>query len=75
MPRLTDQIINQRVRAAMTPPMQVGINRSKVSPQAFENLLQKARQKGVAKPEIKLSDEQKADLKAKTMSIPRQETW
>ena len=74
MPRLTNEQINQRVHAAMSPIGQPGAGRTKVSPQAFESLLQRAQQRrGAAKPGIKMSPEQRADLRAKALPTKREE--
>jgi len=72
MPRLTDQMINARIRAAMMPPIQPGM-RQKLSPQTSTSLLQRAMQKRAAKPDIKMSPEQKTDLKAKALPTGREE--
>ena len=74
MPRLTNEQINQRVHAAMSPIGQPGAGRTKVSPQGFESLLQRAQQRrGAAKPGIKMPPVQRADLKAKALPIKREE--
>jgi len=63
MPRLSNEMINNRVRAAMQPPAQQVAG--KLPPTTMENLIQKAKAKRGAAPEIKLSPEQKVDLKAR----------
>ena len=74
MPRLSNEQINTRIHAAMSPIGQPGAGRTKVSPQAFESLLQRAQQRrGATKPGIKISPEQRADLKAKALPIKREE--
>jgi len=71
--RLSNEIINQRVRAAMQPPAQPGARRLKASPQTLESLLQKARQRQVAQPGIKTAPEQRADLRARAPLPERRE--
>ena len=74
MPRLTNEMINQRVKAAMSPIGQPSAERTKVSPQAFQSLLQRAQQRrGAAKPGLKISPEQRADLRAKALPTKRGE--
>ena len=74
MPRITKQEILKRVRAAMMPATQPGAGRAKVSPQAFESLLQRAQQRhGATKSGIRMSPEQRADLKAKALPTKREE--
>ena len=73
MPRLNNEQINTRVRAAMSPIGQTG-GRQKVSPQAFDSLLQKAQQMRGAKPGLKISPEQRAGLRARALPIKREET-
>lgn len=70
--RLTNEQINARVRGAMSLIGQLGGTRQKVSPQAFDSLLQRAQQTRGKKPEIKMSPEQKADLKAKSLPTKRE---
>ena len=72
--RLTNEQINSRIRQAMAVPTQPGAGRTKVSPQAFESLLQRAQQRrGAMKPGIKMSPMQRADLKAKALPTKREE--
>ena len=74
MPRITKQEILKRVHAAMSPIAQPGGARPKISPQAFESLLQRAQQRrGATKSGIKISPEQRADLKAKALPTKREE--
>ena len=74
MPRLTNEQINQRVHAAMSPIGQPGAGRTKVSPQAFESLLQRAQQRrGATKPELKISPEQRAGFRARALPTKREE--
>jgi len=73
MPRLSNEQINSRVHQAMSPIGQPGAGRTKVSPQAFESLMQKAQQmRGTAKPSIKMSPAQRADLRAKALPTRRE---
>jgi len=60
MPRLSNEQINSRVRAAMTAPIQQGL-----APNTMESLMQKARQRRA--PGAKMTDGQKVDLKARGM--------
>ena len=72
--RISDEQAIQEIMAAMMPPAQPGGARPKVLPQAFESLLQRAQQRrGAAKPGIKMSPEQRADLKAKALPTKREE--
>jgi hypothetical protein len=65
--RLTDQVIFDRISKAMTVPTQTGAPQG-ASPQTLESLMQKAKAKrGGATPDIKMSPEQKVDLKARGM--------
>ena len=75
MPRLTDEIINQRVRTALSQLKQAAI-RQMVSPETFESLIQRAQQRRgakQAKPKIKPSPEQRADLTARALPSRREE--
>ena len=72
--RISDEQAIQEIMAAMMPPAQPGGARPKVSPQAFESLLQRAQQRrGATKPGIKISPEQRADLRAKALPTKREE--
>ena len=77
MPRLTNEQINSRIRQAMAVPTQPGGTRQKVSPEAFQSLIQKAQQmRGAgpaAKPGIKPSPVQRADMRARALPTKREE--
>jgi len=71
MPRLTNEQINSRIRQAMAVPTQPGAGRSKVSPEAFQSLIQKAQQMRGMKP--KPSPVQRADMRARALPTKREE--
>ena len=71
--RLSNEMINQRVKAAMQSLTETG-KRPKIGGASFESLLQRAQQRrGAAKPGIKMSPEQRAALKAKALPTKREE--
>ena len=72
--RISDEQAIQEIMVAMSPIGQPGAGRTKVSPQAFESLLQRAQQRrGAAKPGIKMSPMQRAGLRAKALPTKREE--
>ena len=73
MPKLTNEQINSRIRQAMAVPTQPGGTRQKVSPEAFQSLIQKAQQMPGAKPGLKISPEQRADMRARALPTKREE--
>ena len=72
--RISDEQAIQEIMAAMSPIGQPGAGRTKVSPQAFESLLQRAQQRrGATKPELKISPEQRAGFRARALPTKREE--
>ena len=71
MPKLTNEQINSRIRQAMAVPTQPGGTRQKVSPEAFQSLIQKAQQMRGMKP--KISPQQRAGLRARALPTKREE--
>jgi len=72
MPRITKQEILKRVRAAMMPPIQPKA-RQKIGGASFDSLIQKAQQMTGAKPGLKISPEQRADMRARALPTRREE--
>ena len=72
MPRITKQEILKRVRAAMMPPIQPKA-RPKIGGASFDSLIQKAQQMTGAKPGLKISPEQRADMRARVLPTKREE--
>ena len=74
--RISDEQAIQEIMVAMSPIGQPGAGRTKVSPQAFESLLQRAQQRRGASREAKpkISPEQRAGLKARALPAKREET-
>jgi len=72
MPRLSDDQINRRVRAAMMSPTQPKA-RQKIGGASFDSLIQKAQQMPGAKPGLKISPEQWADMRARALPTKREE--
>ena len=72
MPRITKQEILKRVRAAMMPPIQPKA-RAKIGGASFDSLIQKAQQMIGAKPGLKISPEQRADMRARALPTRREE--
>lgn len=65
MPKLTDQMIFARIQQAMQPQAQPVAG--KVSPTTMDSIIEKAKAKRGATPEIKMTDGQKVDLKVRGM--------